>query len=172
MTDIVDPATRSRMMSGIRGRDTEPELRIRKALHAHGFRYRIHHTRLPGKPDIVLPRFRAVVLVHGCFWHGHDCPLFRLPGTRTEFWREKITRNRARDRDVAIALGDANWRRATVWECSLRGPQRLDFDTVIDELADWLRNGRGNLELRGIHAGPSGSVATPPNSRALGSVPS
>ena len=90
LTDIVDPATRSRMMSGIRGRDTKPELRVRKALHARGFRYRVHQTRLPGKPDIVLPCFRAVVLVHGCFWHGHDCPLFRLPGTRTDFWRDKI----------------------------------------------------------------------------------
>lgn len=160
MTDIVDSATRSRMMSGIRGRNTKPELRIRKALHAHGFRYRIHHTRLPGKPDIVLPRFRAVVLVHGCFWHGHDCPLFRLPGTRTEFWRDKIARNQARDRDVAVALSNAGWRCATVWECSLRGPLRLDFGTVIDGLGDWLRHGGGDLELRGLHAGLSPGSAT------------
>ena len=170
LTDIVDSATRSRMMSGIRGRNTKPELRIRKALHARGFRYRIHQTRLPGKPDIVLPRFRAVVLVHGCFWHGHDCPLFRLPSTRTEFWRDKITRNQARDREVAIALSEAGWRCATAWECSLRGPHRLDFETMIDDVADWLRDGRSDLELRGIHAGPSGSAATPPNSRELGPV--
>lgn len=158
------------MMSGIRGRNTKPELLIRKALHAHGFRYRIHHTRLPGKPDIVLPRFRAVVLVHGCFWHGHDCPLFQLPGTRTEFWREKITRNQARDREVTAALSDSGWRCATVWECSLRGPLRLDFNTVIEVLDNWLRNGRGNLEFRGIHADPTGSAAAPPNPHPFGPV--
>ena len=156
MTDIVDQATRSRMMSGIRGRDTKPELRIRKALHARGFRYRVHQTRLPGKPDIVLPRFHAVVLVHGCFWHGHDCPLFRLPETRTEFWRDKIARNQARDCEVVKALRDAGWRRATVWECSLRGPQRLDFGILIDNLCDWLHDGQVDLELRGFHA--DGSV--------------
>ena len=149
------------MMSGIRGRNTKPELRIRRALHARGFRYRIHHTRLPGKPDIVLPRFRAVVLVHGCFWHGHDCPLFRLPGTRTDFWHEKISRNRARDREVAIALIDAGWRCAIVWECSLRGPLRLDFDKVIDRLDDWLRYKKGDIEFRGIHADASGSATLP-----------
>ena len=160
MTDVVDPATRSRMMSGIRGRNTKPELHIRKALHARGFRYRVHQTRLPGKPDIALPRFRAVVLIHGCFWHGHDCPLYRLPGTRTEFWRDKITRNQARDREVAIALGDAGWRRATVWECSFRGPQRLGFEIVIDRLCDWLRSGRDDMELRGSHAAASRPAAT------------
>ena len=170
MTDIDNSATRSRMMSGIRGRNTKPELRIRKALHARGFRYRIHHARLPGKSDIVLPRFRAVVFVHGCFWHGHDYPLFRLPGTRTEFWRDKITRNQARDSEVAVGLTDAGWRCATVWECSLRGPLRLDFDSVIDGLGDWLRNGRGHLEFRGIHADPSRSAATPPNSHPFGPV--
>ena len=142
-------------MSGIRGRDTKPELRIRKALHARGFRYRVHQTRLPGKPDIVLPRFRAVVLVHGCFWHGHDCPLFRLPGTRTEFWRDKIARNQARDREVALALRDAGWRCATVWECSLRSPQRLDFDMLIDGLCEWLHNCQVDLELRGVQADSS-----------------
>lgn len=165
MTDIVDPATRSRMMSRIRGRDTKPELRIRKALHARGFRYRVHQSRLPGKPDIVLPRFRAVVLVHGCFWHGHNCPLFRLPGTRTDFWRDKIARNQTRDREVAVALRDAGWRRTTIWECSLRGPQRRDFDTLIDRVSDWLRNGGSDLELRGIHAPAAESDATGPNPR-------
>lgn len=151
-------------MSGIRGRDTKPELRIRKALHARGFRYRVHQTRLPGKPDIVLPRFHAVVLVHGCFWHGHDCPLFRLPGTRTDFWQEKIERNQTRDREVAIALCEAGWRRATIWECSLRGPQRWDFDVLIDRVSDWLRNGGGGLELRGMEARATGSGTTALNS--------
>ena len=110
------------MMAGIRGRNTRPELVIRKALHARGFRYRLHVAGLPGKPDIVLPRFRAVIFVHGCFWHGHDCPLFRLPATRSEFWEAKISRNRERDREVLGALKTTGWRCLTVWECAIRGP--------------------------------------------------
>lgn len=160
------------MMSGIRGKDTRPELLVRKALHARGFRYRLHKTGLPGRPDIVLPRFRAVALIHGCFWHGHDCPLFRLPGTRTDFWRGKITRNQERDSQVAVALRVAGWRRATIWECALRGRHRLDFDVLIETLCNWLReDGIDDLELRGtdmesapiapahLHASPSGTVS-------------
>ncbi len=101
MPDIVAPAVRSRMMAGIRGRNTKPEIFIRKALHARGFRYRLHPRAVPGVPDFTLPRWRAAVFVHGCFWHGHDCPLFRLPGTRPDFWLAKIERNRARDAEVA-----------------------------------------------------------------------
>jgi DNA mismatch endonuclease, patch repair protein len=89
MTDIVDSATRSRMMSGIRGKHTRPERMIRSALHRRGFRFRLHGN-LPGKPDLVLSRYHAVIFVHGCFWHGHECDLFRWPGTRKKFWREKI----------------------------------------------------------------------------------
>ena len=95
MPDIVDSATRSRMMAGIRSTNTRPELAIRKALHAAGFRYRLHPRDVPGKPDMAFARYRAAVFVNGCFWHGHDCPLFRLPDTRREFWSAKIERNRA-----------------------------------------------------------------------------
>lgn len=149
MPDVVDPETRSRMMSGIRGKDTKPEILIRKALHARGLRYRLHAGDVPGRPDIVFPRFRAAVFVHGCFWHGHDCPLFRLPGTRTEFWREKIQRNRARDTAVAAGLDAAGWRRATVWECALRGRGRIDLVGLIDRLESWIRSKAPALELRG-----------------------
>lgn len=102
---------------------------------------------LPGKPDIVLPRYRAVVFVHGCFWHGHDCPLFRLPGTRTEFWKDKIGRNRANDQKARDALLAAGWRVAVVWECALRG-SGVDLDIVAQRLAGWLHNGEEEIEIR------------------------
>lgn len=101
----------------------------------------------PGKPDIVLPRYRAVVFVHGCFWHGHDCPLFRLPGTRTEFWKDKIGRNRANDQKARDALLAAGWRVAVVWECALRG-SGVDLDIVAQRLAGWLHNGEEEIEIR------------------------
>ena len=136
-------------MAGIRSRDTRLELRVRKALHARGFRYRLHCTSLPGKPDLVFPRHHAVALIHSCFWHGHDCPLFRLPSTRSDFWRNKVARNRARDQEVAEALTATGWRRATVWECSIRGPRRMDFGLLIERVSDWLAGAVPELELRG-----------------------
>lgn len=98
MVDIVDVSTRSRMMAGIKNRNTKPEILIRKLLHKKGFRFRLHVKDLPGKPDIVLPKYKALIFVNGCFWHGHiNCHLFKLPATRTEFWQAKITRNQAND---------------------------------------------------------------------------
>lgn len=120
MTDIVDPETRSRMMSGIRGRDTKPEMAVRQALHRAGLRFRIHRKDLPGKPDIVLPKYRAVVFVHGCFWHGHGCRYFKIPKTRTGFWLDKIAANVERDRKSEDALRAAGWSVFTVWECDIR----------------------------------------------------
>ncbi|MFM0017619.1 very short patch repair endonuclease [Paraburkholderia azotifigens] len=137
MVDIVDAATRSRMMSGIRGRNTKPEILIRSLLHRRGFRFRLDARDLAGRPDIVLPRYRAVIFVHGCFWHGHDCHLFKWPQTRAEFWRDKIGRNRANDAKAQAALLEAGWRVATVWECALRGANR-DIDGVLQRLIDWL----------------------------------
>jgi DNA mismatch endonuclease (patch repair protein) len=137
MVDIVDAATRSRMMSGIRGRNTKPEILIRSLLHRRGFRFRLDARDLAGRPDIVLPRYRAVIFVHGCFWHGHDCHLFKWPQTRPEFWRDKIGRNRANDAKAQAALLEAGWRVATVWECALRGANR-DIDGVLQRLIDWL----------------------------------
>ena len=148
MADVVDPATRSRMMSGIRGKNTKPELLIRKALHARGFRYRLH-CDLPGKPDICLPKHRAVIFVHGCFWHGHDCHLFKWPSTRPEFWRAKIGRNGEVDRAVESRLSDDRWRVAVIWECALKGRERLPLEDVISTCANWLRSDRMRLEVRG-----------------------
>lgn len=148
MADVVSPETRSWMMSGIRGKDTKPEVLVRKALHARGFRYRLHVSDLPGRPDIVLPRYKAALFVHGCFWHGHDCRFFKLPGTRTEFWRLKIGRNRANDERNIALLSDAGWRTGIVWECALRG-QNASVDAVADRLAEWLESTSANIEIRG-----------------------
>jgi len=149
MADVVDPATRSRMMAGIRGKNTKPEIAIRKALHARGFRFRIHSKNVPGRPDLVLPRFRAALFVHGCFWHGHDCELFRLPGTRQEFWSEKIESNRMRDTKVAELLDLAGWRALTIWECAFRGPRSIGFDATMERTIDWIRSGSDRAEIRG-----------------------
>ena len=127
MVDIVDTATRSRMMSGIKGKDTKPEMVIRKMLHAAGFRYRLHDKRLSGKPDLVLPKYRTVIFVHGCFWHGHsDCSLFRLPGTRQQFWSEKIGGNVKRDTVHVDTLIQSGWKVGIVWECAVKGKGRID----------------------------------------------
>ncbi|NBW11598.1 MAG: DNA mismatch endonuclease Vsr [Caulobacteraceae bacterium] len=153
MADVVDPATRSRMMSGIRGKNTKPELMIRKALHARGFRYRLH-CKLPGKPDLCLPKYQAVIFVHGCFWHGHDCHLFKWPSTRPEFWREKIARNRAVDAAAEAKLLADGWRVATVWECALKGKTRLPLEAVVSSLGDWLQSDSQRLEVKGGKIAP------------------
>lgn len=149
MPDIVAPHVRSRMMAGIRGRDTQPELVLRKGLHNAGFRYRLHAKGLPGKPDLVFPRYRAVIFAHGCFWHGHDCALFKWPSTREDFWRAKITGNVTRDGTVKERLLAAGWRVLTVWECALKGPGRLAPGEAITRSAVWLRSDRQADEIRG-----------------------
>jgi DNA mismatch endonuclease (patch repair protein) len=148
LADVVDPATRSRMMSGIRGKNTKPELTIRKALHARGFRYRLH-CKLPGKPDLCLPKYRAVIFVHGCFWHGHDCHLFKWPSTRPEFWREKIARNRTVDAAAEAKLLADGWRVATVWECALKGRTRLPLEDVVGSLEKWLQSDAPAISIEG-----------------------
>lgn len=149
MADIVPADVRSRMMAGIRGTNTKPELLLRKGLHALGFRFRLHEKALPGKPDIVLPRYRAVIFAHGCFWHGHDCHLFKWPSTRPEFWQTKIARNREVDARSEAALAETRWRQAIVWECALKGRARLPIDEVLATCAEWLRSGEPRLEIRG-----------------------
>jgi DNA mismatch endonuclease (patch repair protein) len=149
MPDIVTPEVRSRMMAGIRGKDTKPEIMLRKGLHAAGFRYRLHDRALPGCPDMVFPRHRAVLFAHGCFWHGHDCHLFRWPSSRQEFWTAKITRNREVDARSGKALAAASWRLGIVWECALKGRTRLPLGDVLEACAAWLRSDAARLEIRG-----------------------
>lgn len=141
------------MMSGIRGKDTAPERLVRSVLHRRGFRFRLHAKELPGRPDIVFPRFRSVVMVHGCFWHGHHCPLFRLPGTRPEFWKAKIARNQVNDERNAHRLAEMGWRVATVWECVLRGKDRMPPEVMADVLAQWLRGSSPALVLSSVAEG-------------------
>ncbi|MDE1174528.1 MAG: very short patch repair endonuclease [Parvibaculaceae bacterium] len=149
MADIVTPEVRSRMMSGIRGANTAPELILRKGLHRLGFRFRLHDRHLPGTPDLVFPRFHAVLFAHGCFWHGHDCHLFKWPSSRPEFWKEKINRTRELDIRSGIALAKAGWRQGVVWECALKGKTRLPLDEVIEACATWLRSDQACLEIEG-----------------------
>lgn len=137
------------MMAGIRGRNTKPELAIRSALHRRGFRFRLHGRALSGKPDLVLPKYRAVIFVHGCFWHGHDCHLFKWPKTREEFWRDKIASNAARDRKQVLALREAAWRVAVIRECALKGRTRLPVGMIADRCAAWLESGSAELEIAG-----------------------
>ena len=149
MVDIVDAATRSRMMAGIRGKDTKPELQVRKALHARGFRYRLHGKKLPGRPDMVFAKHKALLFVHGCFWHAHDCPLFRWPATRADFWRTKIAGNQDRDVRNIAALLDSGWRVAIVWECALKGRLRKPLNEVIDLCENWLMSSEATLQVAG-----------------------
>ncbi|MCL4161376.1 UNVERIFIED_CONTAM: hypothetical protein GTU68_058564 [Idotea baltica] len=137
MADIVSKQVRSRMMSGIGGKDTKPEIALRKALFAKGLRYRLHAKHLPGRPDIVLPKWNAVVFVHGCFWHRHpSCKFTTTPSTRPEFWREKFEGNVSRDARNTGLLVDLGWRVAVVWECGIR----KDIETVAESLVPWIIN--------------------------------
>ena len=126
MTDVHDKKTRSYNMSQIKGKDTKPEMLIRKFLFSKGFRYRLHDKKLPGKPDIVLPKFKTVVFVHSCFWHGHEnCPYYVIPSTRTEWWLNKIEQTKQRDTLKQNMLEDMGWKIIIVWECQVK-PQHAE----------------------------------------------
>lgn len=148
--DIVDSATRSRMMSGIRGRDTKIELRVRSALHGQGLRYRLHDRNLPGRPDIVFASRQAVVFTNGCYWHAHNCHLFKLPATNPDFWRAKLDGNRLRDARSLASLHTLGWRTAVIWECAIRGRPSAEVDAHLLALADWVRNSNGNLDCSAV----------------------
>jgi DNA mismatch endonuclease (patch repair protein) len=124
-------------------------MKVRKALSALGVRYRLHRKDLPGSPDIVMPGRRLALFVHGCFWHGHDCPLFRWPGSRQDFWRQKIGRNQERDVEVEVELDRAGWRVLKIWECSMKGTGRIGVEAVLPLAAGWLRSEAMAGEIRG-----------------------
>jgi len=148
MADIVPPKVRSRIMSTIRAKNTRIELVVRQALFSLGYRYRLHASTLPGRPDLVLPKHRAVIFVHGCFWHGHNCPLFRFPKTNASFWRRKIRRNRVVDSEAHQSLQQQGWRTFTVWECCLRGRKQEHVVTVIRRLDRWIKSRSKEGEVR------------------------
>nr|WP_232897359.1 very short patch repair endonuclease [Pontibaca salina] len=134
------------MMAGIKGKDTKPELVLRRALHARGFRYRLHSKNVPGRPDLVFSKHHAIVFVHGCFWHRHEgCRYTTTPSTRPEFWLTKFDANVARDRSVHDQLLDAGWRVATVWECALRRPEETAWAANL--LAAWLRSSAAEIQI-------------------------
>lgn len=145
LTDVVDKATRSRMMAGIGGRNTRPESRLRKALHKRGFRYRLHAKALPGRPDLLFPRYGAAVFVRGCFWHRHaGCRLTSTPAANAVFWQEKFESNVARDARTIAALQSLGWRVAVVWECALREKQ---IDDLVTDVIAWLYSEATTAEL-------------------------
>jgi DNA mismatch endonuclease (patch repair protein) len=148
MADIVSSEKRSQMMAGIKGKNTTPELVVRKALHKKGFRYRINVKNLPGKPDIVFSKYRAVLFVNGCFWHGHDCHLFKWPSSRADFWKNKITRNQEVDQIAIKKLLADRWRVGVIWECSLRGKRKRSFDYIVEETVKWLLSQNETFQIR------------------------
>jgi DNA mismatch endonuclease (patch repair protein) len=133
MADVHDSATRSYNMSRIRNKDTKPEMLVRKFLFANGFRYRLNDKKLPGKPDIVLPKYKMVIFVNGCFWHGHEnCKYFKLPATRMEWWKEKIEGNIKNDIKKHALLREAGYKVMVVWECEVKN--KLIFYRIINEI--------------------------------------
>ena len=139
MADVVTSEKRSEMMAGIKDKNTRPEILIRKALHAKGFRYRVHGKKLPGKPDLVLPKYKTVVFVHGCFWHRHHCHLFKGPSTRRDFWKEKINGNASRDELQKQQLLAMGWKVIIIWECALKGKQKLDFPELVSIIVQGIK---------------------------------
>lgn len=135
-------------MAAIKSNNTTPELLIRSMLHKRGFRFRLHVKDLPGKPDIVLPKYHAVIFIHGCFWHGHEnCRLYKLPSTRTEYWQKKVTRNQfndARSKELLLANG---WRICIIWECKIRASKK-DINQLINVISDFLNSPTPFLEVR------------------------
>ncbi|WP_126245905.1 very short patch repair endonuclease [Chitinophaga rhizosphaerae] len=149
MADIVSKEKRSQMMSGIKSKNTKPELIIRSALHGAGLRFRLHVKDLPGKPDLVLPKYRAAIFVNGCFWHGHSCHMFKMPRSRPEFWNSKIRRNQEVDSEALRKLLENGWRVATIWECSLRGKGKLEVPGIIEMIQIWINSDQQVLEISG-----------------------
>lgn len=140
MVDVLTPEQRRFNMSRIRGRDTKPEMILRRGLHARGLRFRLHRRDLPGRPDLVFPRYRAIIFVHGCFWHGHGCELCKIPTTRSEFWKAKFASNVERDIKVVTELLKYGWRVMVVWECATRGRGRLTETEIFDRCEDFVRD--------------------------------
>jgi len=147
MADVVSKEIRSKNMAAIRGKDTWPEMLVRRLLHQKGFRYRLHSPNLPGKPDLVFPKYNAVIFVNGCFWHGHDCYLFKWPKTREGFWREKIGSNVKRDAAQLTELRNSGWRVGVVWECAVKGRRKTGPEEILGLISDWLLSEEPGFEL-------------------------
>lgn len=149
MADVLTLEQRRRNMSRIRGRDTKPEMLIRRGLHAKGLRFRVQRRDLPGRPDLTFPRYGCIIQVHGCFWHWHGCPICKVPQTRPDFWQAKLQANVERDRAAENALREAGWRTGIVWECALRGRANLSDGAVIDRLDRFVRSNADGITIEG-----------------------
>lgn len=151
--DIVDKETRSRIMRSVPQRDTAPEVRLRHALHRLGFRYRLHGAHLPGRPDLIFPKYEAAVFVHGCYWHAHGCRYSTRPATRAEFWESKFRANKARDARVVSELLAMGWRVLLVWECAMKPAREEVLQQVAAAVSSWLDQTDcmfGQIDARGL----------------------
>lgn len=147
MVDKVDTETRSRMMANVKSKNTKPELKVRSLLHRKGLRFRLHGKDLPGKPDIILPKFKAVIFVNGCFWHGHkNCKLSKLPTTRIEFWQNKINKNQLNDEKNIEKLIKNKWRVCILWGCTIKG-NKVNLETSINTIYEWLHSDSKFIEI-------------------------
>lgn len=158
MPDVHTPEVRSKNMRAIRCRDTKPEIWLRKSLHSLGLRYRVSAKELPGKPDLLFPKFKAVIFVNGCFWHAHNCHYFRLPSTRKDFWAKKLGENVRRDERNIKMLLEKGYRVLIVWECAIKGRHKIKSDQLIAAVSEWIKHsacsgcvdGKGLTDVREI----------------------
>jgi len=139
MTDVHDRQTRSRNMAAIKSHNTKPELLVRKELHRRGFRYSLKNKALPGKPDLVLTKYRVAVFVHGCFWHKHDCRYFKLPKSNTQFWVNKLNSNVERDSEVIGQIIGMGYRVFVIWECAFKGENKEHLDAELQKVLEWVK---------------------------------
>lgn len=149
MVDILTPKKRSEVMANIKSKNTHGEILVRKELHKMGFRYQLHRKGIPGKPDLAFPKFRAVIFINGCFWHAHDCHLFKWPSSRPEFWREKINSNKIRDEKNYINCTELGWRILIIWECALKGKTKRPLNEVVNTTKNWLLYDTQSAEIKG-----------------------
>jgi len=154
LVDRLSREQRSKNMSSIRSKDTQPEMAIRRGLHARGFRYRLHSSAFAGKPDLVLSKYHAVIWIHGCYWHGHDCGEVKLASSNKAYWVPKIETNRSRDIRNRVAVDSAGWRHLTVWECSFRRKGSIVLDEVLSLVERWLLSNSSSAELIRGSSGP------------------
>jgi len=154
MTDIVSKKKRSQMMAGIKGKNTKPEVAIRKALFNKGYRYRLHKKNLPGKPDLVLAKYNTVIFIHGCFWHRHDCHLFKWPKTRPEFWKNKINGNKIRDLKHLKELYELKWRVLVIWECAWKGKYKRSLNEITALTEKFLKSDLEKFQIENTNQCP------------------
>lgn len=140
MTDVFNKSKRSRIMALVKGKDTKPEINIRKALFSRGFRYRLHDRKLFGSPDLIFPRYKAIIFIHGCFWHNHGCRNGRLPASNVDFWEKKLTQNSLRDQKNIAKLKKLGWKVLIIWSCSLKGKNKVPSEIFLEETINWIKS--------------------------------